>query len=845
MNYLLHAGLLLAACFLYYWLLLRSETHFRLNRWVLLACLAGSLTLPLITVPAAWSLNEALVLKVEETPEPSASVTETMITPEAAITSPGPSRDEAAPSSVEPATASATEQAAPAAPPIDWLKILRWVYLAGVLVFGLNFLVQLGQLLLRMIRYPGHDLGGFRLVEMREDDAPYSFWNRIFLNPDRYDPDTFHQIVQHEQIHVGQKHSIDLLLAELVVIVQWFNPFAWFYRSAIEHNLEFLTDAEMLRIGNDPESYQLSLVKVAVPNFPNGLVASYNQNFLEKRITMMKSKKSSTRSGWKYLTILPLLLFSMLQFNAVAQSPVAPVAPAAPAPVPPTVVTTPVAPPPPAAPLAEIDASGLAAPAPAQAAGSVAMATPVSPPAPVVIPTPASTPAPVPAPEVNVNTDVKIAMPEGMEKSLNSWTALIEGEDICFNFMSRSNAYNNNYQWNSSRCFDLAELGNLPRNAMGVFTIKRSAGTMTLKGIFEENDGVGNFSFAEDPAFVSLLKKEGFGSYKEREMLLFFMADMSEEYVRYIKSVGYEPGHEDLLKLAIFYEDQKEFDERLTSMKKLGYGQPSFDKMIELEIHGVSEGLATALAQAGFEDLSLQELIEAKIHGISPQYIDRMTKAGFTNLSFNQMKNMAIHGVNPAYVDELKALGYGGLSAGEIVNAKIHGVTVSGIADLKKAGFTNLSLEEAKNLRIHGVDAEFVSMLAEFGFANLSPQEATNAKIHGMSRSRLTALKRAGLDMSDLGEVKNAMIHGVSPDLVSGFRNMGYSDLTLQEFVNARIHGVSPAYAASFREVGFKDIPMETLINLRIHGVSADFIKARRDKGETLRDFINLKIHGR
>lgn len=841
MNYLLHAGLLLAACFLYYWLLLRSETHFRLNRWVLLACLAGSLTLPLITVPAAWSLKEALVLKVEETPEPSASVTETMITPELAITSPGTSRVEAEPSSVEPATASASEQVAPAAPPIDWLKILRWVYLAGVLVFGLNFLLQLGQLLLRMIRYPGHDLGGFRLVEMHEDDAPYSFWNRIFLNPDRYDPDTFHQIVQHEQIHVGQKHSIDLLLAELVVIVQWFNPFAWLYRSAIEHNLEFLTDAEMLRIGNDPESYQLSLVKVAVPNFPNGLVASYNQNFLEKRITMMKSKKSSARSGWKYLTILPLLFFSMLQFNAVAQSPVAPVAPVPPAPVPATMVTSPVPPPPPAAPLAEMDASGLALPAPAHSAGTVTTAAPVSPPAPVAAPAP----VPVPSPVLNAGPAAKIAMPQGMENSLNSWTALIEGEDICFNFMSRSNAYNNNYQWNSSRCFDLAELGNLPRNAMGVFTIRRSSGTMTLKGIFEENDGVGNFSFEENPAFVEMLKKEGFGSYKERELLLFFMADMSEEYVRYIKSLGYDPGHEDLLKLAIFYEDQGEFAERLASLKRLGYGQPGFDKMIELEIHGVSEGLAKALAGAGFKDLSLQELIEAKIHGISPQYIDRMAKAGFTNLSFDQMKNMAIHGVNPAYVDELKALGYGGLSASEIVNAKIHGVTVSGIADLKQAGFTNLSLEEAKNLRIHGVDAEFVSMLAEFGFANLSPQEATNAKIHGLSRSRLTALKRAGLDMSDLDEVKSAMIHGVSPDLVSGFRNMGYTDLTLQEFVNARIHGVSPEYAASFREVGFKDIPMKTLVNLRIHGVTADFIKARRDKGETLRDFINLKIHGR
>jgi len=677
MNYLLHAGLLLAACFLYYWLLLRSETHFRLNRWVLLACLAGSLTLPLITMPAAWSLKEVLVLEAKEAPEAVAPTAEMVPAPESSAVPPelvsGPKA-----LSVEPATV----PVASTVPPINWLKILRWVYLAGVLVFGLNFLVQLGQLLFRMIRYPGHDLGGFRLVEMREDDAPYSFWNRIFLNPDRYDPDTFHQIVQHEQIHVRQKHSIDLLLAELVVILQWFNPFAWFYRSAIEHNLEFLTDAEMLRIGNDPESYQLSLVKVAVPNFPNGLVASYNQKFLEKRITMMKSKKSSARSGWKYLTILPLLFFSMLQFNAVAQSPVPPVSPASPAPAPLIVVTTPVLPQP-AAPLAEVDASGLAIPAPAVA--------PVSLPAPVTVPAPA-------APVISTDINVKIDMPEGMENSLNSWTALIEGQDICFNFMSRSNAYDNRYQWNSSRCFDLAELGNLPRNAMGVFTIKRTSGTMTLKGIFEENDGVGNFSFEEDPAFVNMLEKEGFGSYQEREMLLFFMADMSEEYVRYIKSVGYEPGHEDLLKLAIFYEDQQEFDERLTSMKRLGYGQPGFDKMIELEIHGVSEGLAKALAQAGFKDLSLQELIEAMIHGVSPNQV-----IGFRNM------------------------GYEDLRVQDLVNARIHGVSPEFAASFREVGFKDIPMKTLVNLRIHGVSADFIKARRDKGE---TLQDFISMKIH-------------------------------------------------------------------------------------------------------------------
>jgi len=60
MNYLLHTSLLLTGCFAYYWLVLRAETHFQLNRWVLLSCLVGSLLLPLITVPAEISLRQAI-----------------------------------------------------------------------------------------------------------------------------------------------------------------------------------------------------------------------------------------------------------------------------------------------------------------------------------------------------------------------------------------------------------------------------------------------------------------------------------------------------------------------------------------------------------------------------------------------------------------------------------------------------------------------------------------------------------------------------------------------------------------------------------------------------------------
>ena len=148
--------------------------------------------------------------------------------------------------------------------------------------------------------------------------TPYA---NIFINPEKYEWETYNQILLHEKIHIEQKHTIDLLLAEAVIIFQWFNPFAWQWRKALESNLEFLTDSEMLQQETvEKESYQFSQLKVAAPHFPLSLTTNYNQSLIKKRIIMMNSKKSNVNTTWKYFFLLPLLvLFACLFNQPVAQ----------------------------------------------------------------------------------------------------------------------------------------------------------------------------------------------------------------------------------------------------------------------------------------------------------------------------------------------------------------------------------------------------------------------------------------------------------------------------------------------------------------------------------------------
>src|SRR5215471_10789324 len=106
------------------------------------------------------------------------------------------------------------------------------------------------------------------------------------------------------------------MIAELVLIFQWFNPFAWIYRREVESNLEFLTDDQLMQHNKvEKKSYQLSLMKVSAPHFPLSLTTNYNQSILKKRIAMMNSKRSNLHTAWKYFFLIPVLAFLACLLN--------------------------------------------------------------------------------------------------------------------------------------------------------------------------------------------------------------------------------------------------------------------------------------------------------------------------------------------------------------------------------------------------------------------------------------------------------------------------------------------------------------------------------------------------
>ena len=304
LSYLLHTSVLLIVSFVFYQLLLRKETFFRTNRLLLIGLLITACCLPLLKVPTSWSFRPAVLTELSEK---AAINTSTTTTAESTV----------APVTME--TAASTSESAPkTSSSWNWPAILLFVYLLGVLVFLIAFWVQFMSLLLSRRGLQYMQDGPYRIYELEGDQPPFSFLQMIFINPSAYDYETFEQILAHEKIHIDQRHYLDILLAELLVIAFWFNPAAWGLRKAITRNLEYATDAEMLSAGAEKKSYQMSLVKVSVSTHALQPATNYNQSFLAQRIDMMNSRRSSLASLWKYLSLLPLFLLLVLGLNTTS-----------------------------------------------------------------------------------------------------------------------------------------------------------------------------------------------------------------------------------------------------------------------------------------------------------------------------------------------------------------------------------------------------------------------------------------------------------------------------------------------------------------------------------------------
>ncbi len=240
---------LLFAC---YQLVLRKHTFFVWNRFFLLGSLLVSFALPLVIYP-------------ETAPEVPATYVFTM------------------------------EEFSTVAAPIKasiwtWANMIWMIYGLGVAYMSYRLVKQLAHL--KQILQSGEtiEVEEYQVVMLADNSVgSFSFLKHIVINRNDYEYH-FDEILSHEMVHARQKHSIDILLIELLRIVFWFNPFLILYKKSVQEVHEFLAD----EAASNRQQYANFLVAYSL----NAPFASLTNHFfkssqIKSRIVMIYKNRTS------------------------------------------------------------------------------------------------------------------------------------------------------------------------------------------------------------------------------------------------------------------------------------------------------------------------------------------------------------------------------------------------------------------------------------------------------------------------------------------------------------------------------------------------------------------------
>lgn len=249
--YLLSASILLSIFYLFYRLLFFRTTFFQLNRIYLLSALFLSLTIPILDISTFFELSKVDVWTLTLAIANEGQVTTTL-------------HDG-----------------------MGWLSLIYWI---GVIT----------QAIILLIKFCAIN----KQLKLPAGDSAFSFWRTKVINPDL---PNYKVIEAHENVHVRQLHTLDLLIVELIRLFFWFNPLIYFYQRSLKLVHEYLADAYTVKLVGSKKEYAMMLFLRNFHVDPSLVNSLSNPSLLKSRIKMLDSKRSSPYHFIKYGLTFPLI----------------------------------------------------------------------------------------------------------------------------------------------------------------------------------------------------------------------------------------------------------------------------------------------------------------------------------------------------------------------------------------------------------------------------------------------------------------------------------------------------------------------------------------------------------
>ena len=290
LGHLLPITAAIAALWLVYRLLFVNSNRLKFNRIFLLVAMLFSLALPLIGPLMGSSAPQVAALKD--------NFVKGFLLNEITIT----------PDGVQPMTTPEIVLETASRPHFTLWQVFAGIYLIGVGVMTLLFLFKLGKLVVLIIRSPKRKMSSCIAVFTGREQGSFSFFRYAFFPNENVDPD----IMRHEMSHIAHHHSWDILFAEVMMILQWFNPFIYLYKKELQSLHEYQADRDVVATGVDKKNYMMLILQQCTAVDFSGMSNNFSLILTKKRIKMITRNEKAKGLWWRLLATLPVLAILMI-----------------------------------------------------------------------------------------------------------------------------------------------------------------------------------------------------------------------------------------------------------------------------------------------------------------------------------------------------------------------------------------------------------------------------------------------------------------------------------------------------------------------------------------------------
>ena len=186
-------------------------------------------------------------------------------------------------------------------------RVILVTYLMVAILLSVRLLLRILQIYHLVTGNKTKKYKNSRIVSLDTELPPFSFLNYIFINESLYRKEEKEKIIEHELVHINQRHSIDLIILEILTIIQWFNPVAWLCRRSMIEIHEYLADEAVIKKGTNIPFYQAMLMNLQLGREYFSPTSNFNKSLTLNRIKMMTTLKPAAWKRIRFFILLPAL----------------------------------------------------------------------------------------------------------------------------------------------------------------------------------------------------------------------------------------------------------------------------------------------------------------------------------------------------------------------------------------------------------------------------------------------------------------------------------------------------------------------------------------------------------